>query len=57
MKDISIFCELLTVYTNHSLQVTGCTMLGEAGFSDLDITAVSKHTSLSALGNIHKSEM
>jgi hypothetical protein len=50
MKNISQFCELQTSYTNHSLRVTSCTLLGEAGYDDLDIQAVSRHKSVSALG-------
>ncbi len=50
MKTISAFCSLDTVYTNHCLRVSACTLLGEAGYTDLDIQSVSKHKSVSALG-------
>jgi hypothetical protein len=49
MKTISIHCGLETTYTNHCLRVSACTLLGEAGYTDLDIQAVSQHKSLSAL--------
>jgi len=50
MKSISLFCGLTKTYTNHCLRVSSCSLLGEAGFSDLDIIAVSKHKNLSSLG-------
>jgi hypothetical protein len=63
MKSISVFSNLSSTYTNHCLRVSSCSLLGEAGFSDLDIAAVSKHKSLSSLGiykrvrDVRKSEM
>jgi hypothetical protein len=50
MKKISSFCGLSEIYTNHCLRVSACTLLGESGYSDLDIQAVSKHKSVDALG-------
>lgn len=38
------------MYTNHSVRVSACTLLGELGFSDLDVQAVSKHKSVDSLG-------
>jgi hypothetical protein len=50
MQSISKFCKLEVIYTNHSLRATSCTILGEIGFSDLDVRAVSQHKSVSSLG-------
>jgi hypothetical protein len=50
MKKISTFCGLSEIYTNHCLRVSSCSLLGEAGYTDLDIAAISKHKSLSSLG-------
>jgi hypothetical protein len=50
MKNISTFCGLQTIYTNHCLRVSACSFLGDAGFTDLNVLSVSKHKSVSALG-------
>jgi hypothetical protein len=50
LKSISIFCSTSTVYTNHCLRVSSCSLLGVAGYSDLDIQSVSRHKSVSSLG-------
>jgi hypothetical protein len=49
MKKISAQCSLSKIYTNHSVRVSSCTLLGAHGFTDIDITAVSKHKSLDSL--------
>lgn len=49
MVNISRFCNLSDTYTNHSLRVTTCTILGEK-HEENDIKAVSGHQSTSSLG-------
>lgn len=49
MAQISTFCKLSTIYTNHCFRVTACTVLGEKGFSDIDVQSVSGHISLESL--------
>jgi hypothetical protein len=49
MKTISTECALSKTYTNHSLRASACTILGELGFSDIDVQAVSLHKSISSL--------
>ena len=49
MANISQFCQLSDAYTNHSLRVTTCTILGE-NHDENDIKAVSGHQSTSSLG-------
>lgn len=49
MKSISKICNLSEIYTNHCLRSTVCTILGEQGFSDISIKAISGHRSISAL--------
>jgi hypothetical protein len=50
MKSISNFCSLSHEYTNHCVRVSACTLLGELGFTDLDVQSVSKHKSVDSLG-------
>jgi hypothetical protein len=50
MKVISTRCGLSTVYTNHCVRATACTMLGEQ-FTEIDIQAISGHKSLSGLSH------
>jgi hypothetical protein len=50
LRTISTFCETQTKYTNHCLRVSSCSLLGEAGYTDLDIQSVSRHKSVSSLG-------
>ena len=50
MKRISEICELSRIYTNHCLRVTSVSVLGENGYSDIDIQSVSGHKSLNSLG-------
>lgn len=56
MKNISKFCSLSKLFTNHSVRVSTCTLLGELGFSDLDVQAVSKHKSVDSLGQYRKTK-
>jgi hypothetical protein len=49
MKTISTECGLSKKYTNHSLRASACTILGELGFSDIDVQSVSQHKSISSL--------
>ncbi len=57
MKNISAKCALSKSFTNHSVRVSACTRLGELGFSDLDIQAVSKHKSVDSLGLYKRTKM
>jgi hypothetical protein len=49
MKSISVICHLPKEYTNHCIRVSCCTLLGELGFCDTDVRAVSKHKSIESL--------
>ena len=49
MSRISHSAELSKVYTNHSIRVTGTTLLGRANFSDKQIMAVTGHRSVNSL--------
>ena len=49
MTSISEFCGLSLIYTNHSLRVSACTILGER-HSENDIKTISGHRSSSGLG-------
>lgn len=48
MKKISEICNLSTIYTNHCVRATTCTLLAPT-YSDIDIQSVSGHKSLSGL--------
>jgi len=48
MKTISQKCKFDKSYTNHSLRVSACTILG-GKFGDIDVQSVSKHKSLNSL--------
>lgn len=50
MPEISNACLLSKRYTNHSIRVTVCSLLGEAGFSDIEVQTVSGHQSIASLG-------
>jgi hypothetical protein len=50
MRNICKYVKLEKCYTNHSLRATSCTLLGELGYTDLEVQAVSQHKSISALG-------
>ena len=50
MKAISQRCSIEAEYTNHSIRAATCTLLGEIGYSDLDVQAISQHKSVNALG-------
>ena len=49
MSRISHHAKLSKVYTNHSIRVTGTTLLGRANFSDKQIMAVTGHRSVNSL--------
>lgn len=49
MANICKFCQLSEIYSNHSLRVTTCTILGEK-HEENDVKAVSGHQSSSCLG-------
>lgn len=49
MHDISQFCGLSQLFTNHCLRVSSCTILGEK-HSENDIKVISDHSSNSSLG-------
>lgn len=50
MKIISKKCHLTSTFTNHCLRSTVCTILGNAGYGDIDIMSISNHRSISSLG-------
>jgi hypothetical protein len=50
MSTISSHCSLSKKFTNHCVRVSACTLLGDLGYSDLDIQSVSKHKSTDSLG-------
>ena len=49
MKTLSRECELSQIYTNHSLRVTGSTILGRNKCSDAQMMSVTGHKSVSSL--------
>ena len=49
MKTICKFCDIGTIYTNHSLRAAACTILGQLGYSDIEVKSISKHKSISSL--------
>ena len=49
MKDISQKCELSTIYHNHSIRVTGITILTRQQFSNSEIMSVTGHKSVQSL--------
>ena len=54
MKDVSKECGLSTMYTNHSIRVTGITVLTRQNFTNSEIMAVSGHKSVQSLVNYQK---
>ena len=46
MSDLSRECHLSQIYTNHSIKVTGCTILTRCKFSHSEIMAISGHKSV-----------
>ena len=49
MKCLSINCQLSRLYTNHSIRVTGATILNQCKFSASQIMSVTGHKSVSSL--------
>ena len=49
MPSLSRNCELSTVYTNHSIRVTGATVLSQENFAPNQIMSVTGHKSVSFL--------
>ena len=56
MSDLSVKCGLLQVYTNHSIRVTGITVLTNQGYSNADIMLVSGHKSVQSLAVYQKTD-
>ena len=54
MKDVSKECQLSQIYTNHSIRVTGITVLTRQNFTNSEIMAVSGHKSVHSLVNYQK---
>ena len=49
MKIISKRCNLSDIYTNHCVRGTLCSILGDLGYDDTNVKAISKHKSISSL--------
>ena len=56
MSDVSDKCKLSQIYTNHSIRVTGCTVLNRHNFSAAEIMAVSGHKSVQSLAIYQKTQ-
>ena len=56
MSEVSKHCELSQKYTNHSIRVTGCTVLMRCNFSHSEIMAVSSHKSVQSLAVYQKTK-
>ena len=56
MSDVSKQCNLSRKYTNHSIRVTGCTVLTRCNFSHSEIMAVSGHKSVQSLAVYQKTK-
>ena len=56
MSDLSQKCNLSKNYTNHSIRVTGITVLTNAKFSNADIMSVSGHKSIQSLAVYQKTD-
>ena len=54
MSDISQQCGLSMIYSNHSIRVTGITMLTRMQFSASEIMSISGHKSVQSLANYQK---
>ena len=53
---ISLHCELAQMYTNHSIRVTGITVLTRMKFTPSEIMAVSGHKSVQSLANYQRTQ-
>ena len=56
MSDVSEKCGLSRIYTNHSIRVTGCTVLTRCRFSESEIMSVSGHKSVQSLAIYQKTK-
>ena len=56
MSDVSRECKLSQIYTNHSIRVTGCTVLTRCDFPSCDIMSVSGHKSVQSLAIYQKTK-
>ena len=56
MSELSRDCDLSQIYINHSIRVTGCTILTRCNFSYLEIMAVSGHKSVQSLAIYQKTK-
>ena len=56
MSDVSEKCGLSMIYTNHSIRVTGITVLTRMQFSTSEIMSVSGHKSVQSLTNYQKTK-
>ena len=56
MSDVSKQCKLSQIYTNHSIRVTGCTVLTRCEFSSSEIMSVSGHKSVQSLAIYQKTK-
>ena len=56
MSDLSRECHLSQIYTNHSIRVTGCTVLTRCKFSHSEIMAISGHKSVQSLAIYQKTK-
>ena len=56
MSELSRNCNLSKIYTNHSIRVTGCTVLTRCNFSYSEIMAVSGHKSVQSLAIYQKTK-
>ena len=56
MKQVSINCNLSRVYTNHSIRVTGITVLTRQQFSASEIMSITGHKSVQTLTNYQRTQ-
>lgn len=54
MRKICAIFKIEIAYTNHSIRATTCIILGQKGFSDINIVGISGHSSLSSLAYYKK---
>ena len=56
MNDISLHCQLSKIYTNHSIRVTGATVLTQMNFSSSEIMSITGHKSVQSLTRYQKTK-
>ena len=56
MSQLSLQCHLSKMYTNHSIRVTGITVLTRMKFSSSEIMSVSGHKSVQSLTNYQRTQ-